>query len=151
MTSLNYNEIYSRFYTKVLAYEFLELEEEKVNEFLCNWLHSAVAQPYVRRLFTSVTMDDEIYELQCTLKNEIDEFTDKEFIVEVLALGLIIGWLTPKINNITLIAQTFGSKDEKFYSEANHLKQLQELKDSLVSEQRRLVVDRGYVWNAYLN
>lgn len=151
MTSLNYNEIYSRFYTKVLAYEFLELEEEKVNEFLCNWLHSAVAQPYVRRLFTSVIMDDEIYELQCTLKNEIDEFTDKEFIVEVLALGLIIGWLTPKINNITLIAQTFGSKDEKFYSEANHLKQLQELKDSLVSEQRRLVVDRGYVWNAYLN
>ena len=57
MTSLNYNDIYSRLFSKIEAYDFIDLSEEMLNEFLCNWLHSAIAEPYVRKLFKTVALE----------------------------------------------------------------------------------------------
>ena len=62
MTSLNYNTIYSRLFSKIEAYDFIELPEADLNELLCDWIHSASANPYVRRLFTAFSLDiDTIY------------------------------------------------------------------------------------------
>lgn len=113
MTSLNYNKIYSRLFTKIEAYDFIDLSEETLNEFLCNWVHSAAANPYVRKLFSTVVFNDEIEELSYEMKYTVDEESDKEFVIEVLSLGVAINWLNPKINSITNINQFFGSKDEK--------------------------------------
>ncbi len=114
MTSLNYNNIYSRLFSKIEAYDFIELSEDILNEFLCNWIHSASANPYVRRLFSSFSLDDEILEISYEMKYSVDEFSDTEFVTEVLTLGVALAWLEPKINSINNIKQFFGSKDEKW-------------------------------------
>ena len=151
MTSLNYNKIYSRLFTKIEAYDFIELSEEMLNEFLCNWVHSATANPYVRRLFSSFTLDDEIQSIAYEMKYTIDEQSDEEFVIEILALGIAVAWLEPKINSITNIAQMFGSKDEKFYSQSQHLSELRNLLNDFKKQQRRMIADRGYAWNSYLD
>ena len=127
------------------------MSEETLNEFLCNWLHSATANPYVRRLFSSVVFDDELGELTYEMKYEVDEDSDKEFVIEVLSLGMAINWLEPKINSITNINQFFGSKDEKWFSQASHLSELRGLLNDFNKQQRRKIADRGYAWNPYLD
>jgi hypothetical protein len=85
------------------------------------------------------------------MKYSIDEFTDEEFVIEVLALGTAIAWLEPKINSLTNVAQFFGSKEEKFYSQSAHLSELKGLLSDLKKQQRRMIADRGYVWNTYVD
>ena len=151
MASLNYSDIYSSLFTKIEAYDFIDLSEETLNEFLCNWLHSATMTPYVRKLFKTVVFDDEIAELSYEMKYIVDEESDKEFVIEVLSLGMAINWLKPKINSITNINQFFGSKDEKFFSQSQHLSELRALLNDFKKQQRRMIADRGYVWNSYLD
>ena len=151
MASLNYNTIYSRLFSKIEAYDFIELSEDDLNELLCDWIHSASANPYVRRLFKTFSLDDEIQEISYEMKYSVDDSADVEFITEILTLGVAIAWLEPKINSINNIAQMFGSKEEKFYSQSAHLSELQNLLNSCKKQQRRMIADRGYAWNSYLD
>ncbi len=151
MTSLTYDVIYSRLFSKIEAYDFIELPEDELNDFMCNWIHSASANPYVRRLFKSFSLDDEIQEIFYEMKYPIDEFSDNEFIVEILSLGMVVSWLEPKVNSINNIAQMFGSKDEKFYSQSQHISELRGLVKDSKKQQRRMIADRGYAWNTYLD
>ena len=151
MTSLNYDNIYSRFFSKVEAYDFLELPEDNVYAFLSEWLHSVTANPYVRRLFNKFNIDDEVQEISYEMKYSVDEDTDKEFLKEILSLGMIVAWLEPKVNSINNIAQMFGSKEEKFYSQSQHLSELRNLVNDAKKQQRRMIADRGYAWNSYLD
>lgn len=151
MTSLSYNTIYSRLFSKIEAYDFIELSEDDLNELLCDWIHSASANPYVRRLFKTFSLDDEIQEISYEMKYSVDDFADSEFITEVLTLGVVVSWLEPKINSINNIAQFFGSKEEKFYSQSAHLSELRALVNDSKKKQRRMIADRGYAWNSYLD
>ena len=151
MTSLNYDIIYSRLFSKIEAYDFIELQENELNDFLCNWIHSSSANPYVRRLFSTFSLDDEIQEIYYEMKYSVDEFSDTEFITEVLTLGVVVAWLEPKINSINNIAQMFGSKEEKFYSQSQHISELRALVNDAKKQQRRMIADRGYAWNSYLD
>ena len=151
MASLKYDDIYSSLFTKIEAYDFIDLSEEELDEFLCNWLRSAATNPYVRKLFSTVVFDDEISELNYEMKYVVDEESDKDFVTEVLSLGMAVNWLKPKIHSITNITQFFGSKDEKWYSQASHLSELRGLLDDFKKQQRRMIADRGYIWNSYLD
>ena len=153
MTSLDYNKIYSRLFSKIEAYDFIELPEADLNELLCDWIHSASANPYVRRLFKTgkFILDDEVQEISYEMKYSIDDSTDEEFVIEILTLGVVVAWLEPKINSINNIAQMFGSKEEKFYSQSSHLSELRGLVSDSRKLQRRMIADRGYVWNSYLD
>lgn len=151
MASLEYNNIYSRLFSKIEAYDFIELPEEELNDFLCNWIHSASANPYVRRLFKTFNLDDELQEISYEMKYSVDDFSDIEFVTEVLSLGVVVAWLEPKINSINNIAQFFGSKEEKFYSQSAHISELRSLVNDSKKQQRRMIADRGYAWNSYLD
>ena len=151
MASLFYDTIYSRLFGKIEAYDFIELPENDLNDFLCNWIHSASANPYVRKLFITFSLDDEIQSISYEMKYSVDELTDEEFIIEILSLGMVVAWLEPKINSINNIAQMFGSKEEKFYSQSQHLSELRSLVNDSKKTQRRMIADRGYVWNSYLD
>lgn len=130
MTSLDYDVIFSRLLSKIEAYDFIELPAEELNDFLCNWIHSASANPYVRKLFKTFILDDDIQEISYEIKYSVDEQTDYEFIAEVLSLGMVVAWLEPKIYSINNIAQMFGTKEEKLRELGNshgslHLETLQ--------------------------
>ena len=151
MTSLSYDNMYSRFLSKVEAYDFLELPEDSVYILLSEWLHSVISNPYVRRLFKTFNIYDEVQEIKYEMKYSVDEDSDKEFLKEILSLGMIVAWLEPKVNSINNIAQLFGSKEEKFFSQSQHLSELRALLNDSKKKQRRMIADRGYAWNTYLD
>lgn len=150
MTSISYEDVYSRFFSEVEAYDFLNLKENELNEFLCNWLHSASSQPYIRRLFSIYRLDDEIMTIDFEIEHSVDEFYDKEFVIEVLALSIGLKWITPKIRSIKNIAQRFGSSDEKWYSQQQHLSELQTLAKNMDIELQSKLAEYHSIFNAYL-
>ena len=153
MPSIRYDAIYSRFFTKVEAFDLVDedISEKTAREFLCNYLHSAVYDPYVRRLFASVSMNDSSETLEYEISYEIGTDIDQEFLLELLAYGMAYAWIEPKVQSLTAIAQTFGTSDLKFYSEANHIEAKRNLRDDLRYRIRRMISDRGYLNNKYLD
>ena len=165
---INYTDIYSRFFLKVEGYDLFDedMSDETRDALLCSWLHSSLAKPYVNRLFSSVILIDphqeedsdtgEVTDVEGTieyeLKTKIDEdFGDKNFIIEVLAYGMGLCWIEPKLYSLTNILQFLGTSDEKLYSQANHITALQSLRDEMIHTQRALIRDRGYSYNSYIN
>lgn len=162
MLSISYEEIFSRFYTKVEAYDLMTLYNDVTmqNVTLCSWLHSAISAPYVYRLFSTITLpkEDNIVELsdndnviEFELNHSIDDYSDKNFIIEILSYGIALAWIEPKVNSLTNISQMFGSSAEKWYSQSTHLNEIRSLRDDLYNRQRSLIRDRGYSSNDYLD
>ena len=151
MPSIQYDEIYSRFYTKVMAYDLAELSASQSNELMCSWLHSAVFDPYIRRQFSNVSMDDKTNVISYTMSYTIDAESDKEYVTELLACGIAYSWVVQKVQNLTNLYQTFGSSDEKYYSQSAHLAELRNLRDDLKNTIRSMSRDRGYSNNTYLD
>lgn len=141
----SYGSVFSRFLGKIKDWSFLALPENTAAEQMCEWLHSAVSKPFVRKLFDSFSMDDEIQMLTFTMYDSIDNGYDLDFSIEILAQGMILEWLTPWVNNTETIAQAFWEQNGRFYSQAEHLARLQELFADVRREQRRLIRDHSYV------
>lgn len=151
MASLSYrDDLYSSFLGKVTDYNFVNMSEDDVYELMFGYFKSAISQPYVRRLFSSVKMDDEIMEMTFALKDSVDEDSDKYFIIEVLSRGMVIAWLEPQVKSTVNLSQMYGGKEQKFYSQAQQLSELKDLLSTTKSEQRRIICDHGYVNNSYL-
>ena len=151
MASLLYEEdIYSSFLGKITDYNFVNISEDDVYELMSGYLKSAISQPYVRRLFSSIIMDDEVMEMTFELKNSIDEQSDKYFVSEVLSRGMVIAWLEPQVKSTANLAQMFGGKEQKWFSQAQHLTELKDLLSTAKSEQRRIICDHGYINNSYV-
>ena len=162
MLSISYEEVFSRFYTKVEAYDLMTLYKDvkMQNAILCSWLHSAISAPYVYRLFSTITLpiEDNIVDLsdddnviKAELVYSIDDYSDKNFIIEILSYGIALAWIEPKVNSLTNICQMFGSSAEKWYSESTHLTGIRALRDDLYYKQRSLIRDRGYINNEYVD
>ncbi len=159
MSTITYNEVYSSFFRKVEAYDLLreDLEEAQKTDLLHEWLIQAISDPYVRRLFNSLELVDDDEENEITdsvvyeMAESVDDSSDKLFTIEVLAYGVMIAWLSPKVNSLINIIQFIGTADEKYYSQAPHLQQLRGLLEDAENHQRKLIRDRGYIWNEYIN
>lgn len=64
---------------------------------------------------------------------------------------MVLGWIDPKVNSLTNIAQAFGTSDEKYYSQSAHLSELRALRDDTERRLRAMIRDRGYANNDYLD
>ena len=143
MTS-EYDEIYSRFYLRVKDYELSGMKERLVKELLNGYLRSTVSKPMVRRLFSSVVMDDDLEEIEYELRNSLDEDSDKDFVEEVLALGLVSEWASPRYHSTLLTSQLLTNSEQKFFSQAQHLSEMKELYVKSQTDLRKLIRDYGY-------
>ena len=151
MASLLYDDINSALLRKVTDYDFLTRSDEDIETMFLEYLHSAIGKPYCRRMFSAVEFDDELKQITYSLKVTTDESQDEDFVIEMLALGMLIEWLEPQANNKLLTNQMItSSKESKFYSQASHLKEVQALYDGSVKKQRDLIRDRGFIYNDYL-
>jgi len=115
MTS-EYSEIYSRFYLRIKDYEMIALEEKMVNEMLSGYLRSTLSKPMVRRLFSSVVMDDDVEEIEYKLRDSLDEDSDKDFVEEVLSVGMVNCWASPRYHSTLLTSQMFSNSEQSFFS-----------------------------------
>lgn len=149
--TISYENIYNRFLQKVDDIEFLQLDRNTAYEKMKGWLYTALSVPYTRRLFETLVKNDEILTLDFELKHPVDEDADTDFVEEALALGMLIAWLEPKVQTTTTITQGLFGKEQKLYSQSSHLGQTRELLETARSTQRRLIMDRGYINNKYLD
>lgn len=151
MALLSYDKIFESFLRKITDYDIANMPTDIVYSVEIEYLHSAIAKPYLRRLFSTMELDDEVMEINYSFKNVIDDSQDRDFLIEALALGMQIEWIEPQLNSKLLNSQFFtSSKESKFYSQSQHITSLQNSYDLLVKKQRDLIRDRGYIYNARL-
>ena len=150
MASVNYDRIFSYFLGSVSDYTIPALEEEDAEAIMTEWLHKAFADPYKRRLFSSFTMDDDTQMITFEFRNKIDDEGDEEFVALIGSKGMVIEWLNPQVKKKTLLSQMFSGKEIKWYSQAQQLGELQSLYDNTYNELRKIIRDRAYISNDYL-
>ena len=145
---LSYSTLFSRVLNKINDPKELSLDENDLLEIYTERLHSVVGKPRVRRLFSSLSLDDEIQEMTFTLNNSVDEESDKDFVLEILSLGMAIEWLQPQVDSVIHTSVMIGGKEEKRVLD-NHKNMIDRL-DSMKKEQNKMIRDYGYMYNSYI-
>ena len=146
--TLSYSTLFSRVLNKINDPKELSLDENDLLEIYTERLHSVVGKPRVRRLFSSISLDDEIQEMTFTLNNSVDEESDKDFVLEILSLGMAIEWLQPQVDSVIHTSVMIGGKKEKKLLD-NHKNMIERL-DSMKKEQNKMIRDYGYMYNSYI-
>ena len=146
--TLSYSTLFSRVLNKINDPKELSLDENDLLEIYTERLHSVVGKPRVRRLFSSISLDDEIQEMTFTLNNSVDEESDKDFVLEILSLGMAIEWLQPQVDSVIHTSVMIGGKEEKRVLD-NHKNMIERL-DSMKKEQNKMIRDYGYMYNSYI-
>ena len=145
---LSYSTLFSRVLNKINDPKELSLDENDLLEIYTERLHSVVGKPRVRRLFSSLSLDDEIQEMTFTLNNSVDEESDKDFVLEILSLGMAIEWLQPQVDSVINTSVIIGVTEEKTLLD-NHKNMIDRL-DSMKKEQNKMIRDYSYMYNSYI-
>lgn len=111
-----FQEIYDNLKSKILDYDFIDLDVEQENEMLGLKLKSALSK-FVTSKNIKMDMD------KGTFNRDLDGLE-----IEILTYGLLCEWLSPKIYTSELLEQRLSSNDFKQFSQANHLSELIALK-----------------------
>lgn len=136
MTS--FDDVFGLFLSKITTFEeYLNLSEEELNEEMKVLLRTSMAK--------FINKKDIILDYNSGTFNR--QLSDLE--IEIISLGMVSAWISPKINNIELLKQNLGSKDFTRYSQANHLKELKELKSG--AEKDFLYWTNRYVLENFMN
>ena len=146
---LPYSTLFSRVLNKINDPKELQLNENDLLEIYTERLHSVVGKPRVRRLFSTLTLDDELQGITFTLNNSVDETADMNFVVGILVLGMTIEWLQPQVDSIMHTSVMIGGKEEKKILD-NHKNMIDRL-DSMKTELNKRIRDYGYMYNSYIN
>ena len=135
-----YEKVYGRFLNRTTDFNLGEMDDHTFNETLKDWLQSAIVN--VRSSTNLSDRDDE---------NEVfnNDLSDTD--VELLAMGMTMAWLEPTINSTELTLQFIGGKEEKYYSQANHLAELLALHEKTRVDMKRLHCYGTYAKNSYFD
>ena len=133
MTS--YEIVYERFLNRTTDFNLAELDDYTLNEMLKGWLHSAIVR--TRTSTNLSTRDDE---------NEVFSNDLSDLDIELLAMGMTLAWLDQTLNSTELTLQFIGGKEEKYYSQANHIAELRALREDTKVEMQKL-----YTYSTYTN
>ena len=150
MATLNYKSILSRFCTQAKAYKLATYPEDVVTELTNEWIHSVAGQVSVRRMFKSISLDDEIQQITYALKNSVDSESDDDFVSNIFAMGVGIRWAKAKLCDDNVLDQAFLSQEVKFYSQKNHMDGLRDLLKDLKTELNSEITSHNGTWNSYL-
>ena len=150
MASLSYDEIFSDFLGSVTDYGLASIDIDDMYGLMTEYLHKTLSLSYVRRLFSSISLDDTVQEFSFAVINAVDDDADVDFVKSILSKGMVVEWLKPQVRSKLNIAQMFGGKEQKFYAQSNHLSELRGLLEDTKLEMRKEIRDRGYIYNPYL-
>lgn len=137
----SYETIYNRFVQKITDFNILELDDYSLDNMLDGWLKTAIVK--TRKCKNDLSLrDDELQEFS-------EDLLDIE--IELLALGMVDAWVTPMLNSTELTLQFLGGKEEKFYSQSQHLTALHNIKKENSLEMNRLHNYYTYTNNSYFD
>lgn len=131
-----FSNINERFLNKISDYSFLSMSYEEFDQRLFGLMNAAT--PRFKRCKKDLSQkSDTAFDADLTEEEE-----------EIISTQMVVEWLRPQINNIELLKQHLSSKDWSMYSQANHLKELRELKSDTETEAGRMMIDYSYTENS---
>lgn len=108
---LPYETVFSRTRGRINDPKELSLEDLDLLEIYTERLHNVISNPRVRRLFSSLVLDDEIQQMDFELNNSVDEYSDMDFVAGILVLGMTIEWLQPQVDSILHTSVMIGGDE----------------------------------------
>lgn len=151
MFKISYNEVYSSFFSKVESYDLTNMVESHAYNMMQEWLHSVFGDPRIVKFFKDLNIDDEVNQLTLSLnKSSGSEQVDKMYVTNLLATGVALKWVEPKYRSQLNTNQVFGGKEEKYYSQAQHMTAILSMKQDLESSFYKLIRDYGVYHNDYV-
>lgn len=137
----SYDNIYDRFVNKITDFNIVELDDYSLGNMLKGWLTSAVVRS--RKCQHDLSKrDDELQEFE-------EDLSDLE--IELLAMGMVDAWLSQYLNSTENVLQFIGGKEEKYYSQANHIAEVRALREQNLIEMNRLHNYYTYTNNSYFD
>ena len=136
-----YEKIYDRFSQKITDFNLVEVDDYSLEKMLHGWLNSSIVNVRKRERDLSLR-DDDLQEFQ-------EDLSDLE--IELLALGMKLAWIDQYLNSTENVLQFIGGKEEKYYSQANHISELRELRKDTLREMHSLHNYDTYANNSYFN
>ena len=146
---MTYDEIFNRFYNLMDDPNFYKLPQDFAYDRMRSWLHDAASKPYIRKEFSQLKLDDRLLELTYSLNNPSDQESDDDFVINIFAQYMVIGWLKPQVDNAINTARIIGSKEEKNI-QSNYKTNIERL-ESLERNLRKFIRDDGYINNSYIS
>ena len=136
-----YSTLYEKCLSKLEDPTLAMLPEEDLEEMLHGYLMSAIAKH--RKCEHDLSDRDE------ELKQFNSDLSDLE--IEILSILMVREWISQRLNSVTNVMQVFGGKEEKWFSQASHIKELREMDDRLRLEAQQLSRDYSYIDNDYFD
>lgn len=129
-----YEPIYNRALAKIQDFELANLSDRDIEEMLHGWLMSAIAK--FRQCKNDLKdRDEELRQFNVDLEDEE---------IEILAIMIVREWLSPQVHSTLLTRQIFSGKEQNYYSQAAHVKELIDMDNSLRIEAQKLMRDYTY-------
>lgn len=148
--SISYDDIFSEFLLSIEDWDLASFSDDVAYSFMAGYLSSAVAEPYVRKIFSEFEIDEDGEAITFELRHPQSEAGDTRFVTKILAQGMAIKWLDPQISSTRNTQQVYSNSEAKFYSQREHLRGLIELQQKKQRELRKYIRDNGYIHNSYL-
>lgn len=126
-------QIYNTFLNKITDFYVYDLSDCEVESFCYKLLMAALPKINIIENDLSYNIDENCFNAEL-LPIEI----------EIIAIQMVAEWIEPQLNNMLLLKQFVGTKDEKFFAQSNHIKQLEDLLQLQEQKARRLRRDYRY-------
>lgn len=134
-----YDAIYNIAASKITDPEIALLPPDDLEEMFHDYLISAISQ--FRKCKSDLSdRDDEIRQFNADLLD-----VEKE----ILAILVVRQWLQPQLYSALLTKQVFSDKEQKYYSQAQHISELRALDETLKLEAQKLSRDYSYGNGSY--
>lgn len=143
MTS--YDLVFERFESKIESLDAIKLSDTDWHFMLKGWLNSALGFIELDDLKITHDLskrDDEIEMFEEDLDNNE---------IEVLALYMVVAWYEPQVNSIEHTKMFYGSKDEKWTSQKDHMNMLRSTQEKYRKLARKYFRNHSSRNNSYLN
>lgn len=153
LLAISYDDIFDAFLECITDHNLASLDKSEAYQMMAGWFRKGVTKSYIKRLFSSSTLDKETQVFRFELKHPAKDETEQDqidFVKNVACKAMVIEWCEPKVNSTINISQMFGTKEQKYYSQSAHLSELRNLLADTKAELKHELGDRGVVINSYL-
>ena len=136
-----YSTLYEKCLSKIEDPQLAMLPEEDLENILHGWMVSAIAKH--RKCTNDLSNRDD--------ENKRFNFDLTDLELEILSILMCREWVSGQLNSVINTLQVFSGKETKYYSQSNHLAELQALDDKWKFEAQHLSRDYTYVNNDYFD
>lgn len=127
------SDLYNSFLGKITDYRLLSMTKEEIEQDLFGYYESARAKFHRCRKSLEVTKDGMI----------IGELTRFEF--EIIVILMLVEHITPQLLSSENLKQSLSDKDFKIYSQANQLREIRLLLETMDRKANRMITEYTFL------